>query len=97
MIVQDNPEQMRYELIDGETLLGIADYQRHGDTLVFPHTVIVAERRGEGLGDVLVQGALDSARQRGVTIEARCWFVEQFVATHPEYADLVATAATDGS
>ena len=92
MIVQDNPEQQRFELVDGDEVVGIADYRRQGDTLVIPHTEIQRHRRGQGLGEVLVQGALDATRAQGLRVEARCWFVEQFIATHPDYADLAVSA-----
>ncbi|HYF46983.1 MAG TPA: GNAT family N-acetyltransferase, partial [Acidimicrobiales bacterium] len=58
--------------------------------LVFPHTEIARERRGQGLGEVLVRGALDDVRERGEVIVPACWFVAEFVRDHPEYADLVA-------
>src|SRR5947209_11967172 len=38
--VQRNDEQSRYELlVDGE-LVGIADYQKRGNTVIIPHTEI---------------------------------------------------------
>jgi hypothetical protein len=36
------------------------------------------------------QGALDDARRRGWRIVPQCPFVAEFIAEHPEYADLVA-------
>jgi predicted GNAT family acetyltransferase len=59
--VRHNPERSRYEIhVDGE-LAGIADYRADGTVVTFPHTVIDPERRGQGLGAVLVRGALDDA------------------------------------
>jgi predicted GNAT family acetyltransferase len=88
--VRDNPEASRYELrVDGE-LVGVADYYRTGTRLVFPHTEISPTFRGQGLGAVLVQAALDEARASGHSIVPQCWYVAEFVAEHPEYGDLVA-------
>ncbi len=88
--VRDAAERTRYELlIDGE-LAGIADYQERDGALVMPHTEIAAARRGQGLGDVLVQGALDDVRARGQKVVPTCWFVREFVERHPEAADLLA-------
>ena len=54
--VRDVPEAGRYEIRDGEQLLGHADYQRDGDTVVFIHTEVdqdsgrVGPRRHAGAG-----------------------------------------------
>lgn len=83
-------DRSRYELlVDGE-LVGIADYRIDGDRIVFPHTEIDADRRGQGLGAVLVRGALDDVRGSGRQVVPTCWFVRQFIDAHDEYADLAA-------
>jgi predicted GNAT family acetyltransferase len=88
--VRKNESAGRYELhVDGE-LAGIADYSVDGDVVVFPHTEIDSSRRGQGLGAVLVQGALDDIRSQGKTIVPACWYVAQFVDEHPDYKDLLA-------
>jgi len=89
--VRHAADQRRYELWDGDELVGVADYRPGADgTLVFPHTEIAPDRRGRGLGDVLVRGALDDVRARGEVIVPACWFVADFVDANPEYRDLVA-------
>lgn len=80
----------RYELIEDGSVIGFADYEARGEALVFPHTVINPDRRGEGLGAVLVQGALDDVRPTGQKVVPECWYVGQFIDAHPEYADLLA-------
>jgi hypothetical protein len=91
--VRRNDADGRYELrVDGE-LVGIADFSVQGDSVLMPHTLIVADRRGHGLGDILVRGALDDIRSAGRTVIPACWFVAQFLDLHPEYASLRATAA----
>lgn len=88
--VQHNEAASRYEiLVDGE-LAGIADYTIRGDAVVFPHTEIDPSRRGEGLGAILVQGALDDVRPTGRKIVPSCWYVAQFVEENPSYEDLLA-------
>jgi hypothetical protein len=96
--VRDNPEKSRYELVEDGRLLGVADYRPMGSVLpggtpgptklAFPHTEIVPARRRQGLGAVLVQGALDDVRRKGATVVPMCWFVAEFMEEHPEYADL---------
>jgi uncharacterized protein len=87
--VRRNAERSRYEIIVDGRLVGIADYQNRGDTLVFPHTEIKPSMRNRGLGAELVRAALDDVRRSGRTVVPRCWYVAQFIDEHPEYADLV--------
>jgi uncharacterized protein len=90
LAVVDNPARSRYELRDHGRVVGFTQYHERDGAYVFPHTVIIERKRGEGRGAALVQGALDDARRRGWRIVPQCPFVAQFVAEHPEYADLVA-------
>jgi uncharacterized protein len=87
--VRDNPDRSRYELVEDDTVVGVADYRSIDGALVVPHTEIAAHRRGEGLGAVLVGGMLDDLRRTGRTVVPRCWYVAQFLEENPAYADLV--------
>ncbi|WP_091362537.1 GNAT family N-acetyltransferase [Geodermatophilus telluris] len=87
--VHDAPESERYEIRDGDRVLGLAAYQRHGEQVVFTHTEIDPDAEGSGLGGTLVRGALDDVRQRGGRVVARCSFVRGWIERHPEYGDLV--------
>jgi uncharacterized protein len=88
--VEHRSERSRYELLVDGTLVGVADYDELDDgVLVFPHTEIDRARRGQGLGAVLVQGALDDVRRRGKTVVPQCWYVAQFIREHPGYRDLL--------
>jgi len=90
MNVRNNTAKSRYELVENEQVIGLADYHVEGDTVVFPHTVISNGRRGGGLGAKLVSGALDDVRSSGRRVVAQCWYVAQFIDEHPEYQDLLA-------
>jgi uncharacterized protein len=87
--VQHNVGRSRYELLVDGRLTGIADYVRRDDVIVFSHTEILEAVRGNGLGAVLVQGALDDVRGTGRRIVPACWYVARFVDKHAEYGDLV--------
>ena len=88
--VRNNPEASRYELlVDGE-IAGFADYRINGDIVIFPHTVIEQERRGRGLGAILVEGALEDVRASGRRVVASCWFVAEFIDARSQYHDLLA-------
>jgi uncharacterized protein len=88
--VRDVPEADRYEIRDGEQLLGHADYRRQGDTVVFIHTEVDQNSDRSGLGSTLVRAALDDVRARGGSVVPQCSFVRGWIERHPEYADLVA-------
>jgi len=90
--VRRNDADGRYELeVDGE-LVGVADFVLRDEAVLMPHTEVRADRRGNGMGDLLVQGALDDIRAAGRTVIPACWFVAEYLDHHPEYADLKAAS-----
>ena len=88
--VRRNDADGRYELlVDGE-LAGIADFRLDEERVILPHTEIDPRRRGQGLGAILVQGALDDIRHAGRTVVPACWYVREYIDQHPEERDLLA-------
>ena len=90
--VRDNPEQSRYEIRDGDRVLGLAAYERRGETMVFTHTEVDPDAGEEGLGSKLVRAALDDVRSRGGSVVPQCPFVRGWIERHQDYADLVASS-----
>ena len=88
--VRKVPERSRYELVVDDEVLGIADYRVRDGFVLLPHTVIASAHRGQGLGDVLVEGVLADVRAEGKKAVPLCWFVADYVERHEEVADLVA-------
>lgn len=88
--IRRNDAERRYELLVDGQLAGIADFHLDGKTVVLPHTVIDPSRRGQGLGAVLVQGALDDIRVAGRTVVPACWYVREYLEEHPDQQDLLA-------
>ena len=87
--VEDNPTELRYELrVDGE-VGGEIRYRRQPGSVVLVHTEIEPSLEGQGLGAVLVRGALDDIRAHGARVIPFCPFVAAFIRRHPEYAELV--------
>lgn len=87
--VRNNTQDSRYELLVDDELAGVADYSILGDQVVMPHTEIEGRLRGQGLGAVLVRGALVDVRASGRTVVPHCWYVARFIDEHPEFGDLV--------
>ena len=90
--VRDVPEESRYEIRDGDHVLGVAAYERRGDTTVFTHTTVDPDAGQDGLGSTLVRAALDDVRSRGGSVVPQCPFVRGWIERHQDYADLVASS-----
>jgi len=91
--VKNNAESRSYDaFVDGE-IAGSIVYEQAGDRrVVFSHTFIEPRFRGHGVGNLLVRGALDDVRAKGLTLTNFCDFVGRFIDAHPEYADLLDAA-----
>ena len=89
--VTDVPDRSRYEIRDGDRLLGLAAYQRRGRQVVFTHTEVGDSEEHSGLGSRLVRSALDDVRSSGGTVVPLCPFVRGWIERHADYRDLVAT------
>ena len=86
--VHDNPQEHRFELeVDGETAYTV--YQKQGDTLVFVHTEVPPDERGQGVASVLIGGALQRVREAGQKVVPLCPFVDAYMTNHPEEQDLL--------
>ena len=90
--VTHHPDSHRYVVTDGDEAVGMLAYRpvgRPGVDLVDVYTTQISPtRRGQGLGEVLVRGALDDLRERGTAVKASCWYVADFLRDHAEYHDL---------
>ena len=66
---------LQYHLIDNSVL----DFYR---------TFVPDSLRGQGLAQKLVVAGLDFAQQNNYKVKASCWFVEKYLNSHSEYANL---------
>jgi len=85
--VRNNSAANRFE-IDTAAGMAVADYRRSADTLIIYHTEVPEAQRGRGIGETLVLGALEHIRDQNLKVVARCWFVGDVLARHPEYQSL---------
>ena len=91
MTPRDNTALSRFEL-DGPGATAVLNYKLADGVMTLLHTETPPAARGRGLASQLVQGALDNARSRGLTVVPVCSFVSAYLAKHPEYRDLVAAS-----
>ena len=71
----------------------VLEYSLSADRMLILHTRVPPELRGRGLAGKLVRAALDHARAQGLRVEPRCSYAAEWIARHPEYAELVAAGA----
>ena len=90
--VRHDPTANRFTLATdaGEAQL---DYEMEGTDIVFTHTVVPEEARGQGIGQRLVAGALETVRAEGWAVVPQCPFVAAYLREHPDQQDLLADRA----
>jgi uncharacterized protein len=86
--LHDNPTLCRFEA-DDDGVLAVANYRLADNLITFTHTEVPPQARGHGVASLLIAAALETARARGLKVVARCAFVRDFLAKHPEYHDLL--------
>lgn len=89
--LEHNVADTRFEIYIDDTLAGYADYAEREDTKTrdFHHTLTFPEFRGRGVAAQVVEYALNDSRAAGFSVIPTCWYVEQYISQHREYADLV--------
>lgn len=86
--VRNNTALSRFEL-DTADGIAVANYRLTPGTITFYHTEVPPQLRERGIASRLVQGALEQARAQGLKVVPRCAFVAHYIASHPEFSDLV--------
>jgi predicted GNAT family acetyltransferase len=81
--VVDNSAESRLEARVGDSV-GYLIYRIVGDRLVLVHTEVPPQLEGQGVGGALVTAGLDLARERGLTVVARCPFARSWLERHPD-------------
>jgi len=91
--VTNNQRRRRFEVRAGDRTATLT-YMVQGDRITLIHTEVPKELEGHGLGGKLAAFGLDYARENGLRVVPTCPFVAAYIKRHPQYADLVAPAAS---
>jgi predicted GNAT family acetyltransferase len=88
-------EEGRYTIaVDGQTV-GLADFADRGTQRVFYHTEIDPAYGGRGLATILVEEALNAARDDGKRVVPVCSMVVTVLKKHPEFDDITDPVTAD--
>lgn len=88
--VQENKSRSRFERSIATGATALACYRLDGETLEFFHTEVPAAYSGLGIATELARGTFDLLRQSHRKAVLTCPFMQHFLASNPEYADVVA-------
>lgn len=89
--VRANTERRRYELVDGDRVIGKAHWLAfeaapHSE-LIFFHTTVNEDYGGQGLAARLARFALEDTIAAGVSVVSVCTYFASYVRKHPEFLE----------
>lgn len=88
-VVQHLPDEQCYEFRQGNTR-AVLTYQHDDSRIVYDHTFVPVELRGQGIAEKLVRTALADARDAKLQVVPQCSYVAKFMERHDEFQDLLA-------
>lgn len=90
--VMHNEAESRFELTSAGNL-GLLEYLRDGNRIIFTHTEVPTRSRGQGHGAKLAAAALDYAAAHQLQVVPICSFIAHYIDEHPERRPLLGAAA----
>ena len=86
--VQQKVTSGRFE-IEQNGEVACLEYSLSGGVLGLRHTEVPKKLRGMRIASTLAETALRWARENNVKVDIVCPVVQEYIAKHPEYSDLV--------
>jgi len=74
-----------YELLDDGMSVGLLIYEKNPRQTGITHAMVREDRRGHGLGRILIASALDDLTATGTKITNYCSSVARFLDSNPDY------------
>ncbi|WP_375000039.1 GNAT family N-acetyltransferase [Aeromicrobium sp. CTD01-1L150] len=87
--VTDNPDASRFEITVDDTVAGWVDYREHEGEYALPHTRVLPEFEGRGIGSELIVQTLRTIAERQGSVLPFCPFIPKVLHDNPELIDLV--------
>lgn len=88
LLVLHNQAASRFET-SGGAVVALCEYRREGGRMIFTHTFVPPELRGQGVAERLVRPALEFARAERLQVVPACSYVAKFVERHAEFQMLL--------
>ncbi|MGO8769916.1 MAG: GNAT family N-acetyltransferase [Mycobacterium sp.] len=88
-------EARRYTIAVGRETVGLAEYTDRDNQRVYYHTEIDPAYGGRGLATILVEEALNAARDEGKRIVPACSMVVTVLKKHPEFDGITDPVTAD--
>lgn len=93
--ITHRPADRRFVLTEDGADLAHLEYVVRDGVWFITHTFTEPAARGRGLAAKVTRAALDAARAQQVAVRPVCPFVVDYVATHPEYQDVLVSARAE--
>lgn len=88
--VTAEPSRQRYELFDGDTMIGMLVYGLPDEVHVdIVHTEVDPEYGGQGLAGLLTEFAVKDIQVQGKRVVPHCPYVRNWLAKRPEFEAIV--------
>ena len=86
--VRNNEALHRFE-VDTAGEPAVLEYRQRNGRLLLLHTGVPASAQGKGVGNDLMEAAINHARASGLKVVPRCSFAAAWVRRHPDQGDVV--------
>ena len=84
------PEHFRSAAYDGETRVGVAEFDAQDERWVITHTEVDPAYGGQGIARRLIEVLIEAARSDGAKIVPVCSYAEKMMRGKEEYTDVLA-------
>lgn len=84
------PEHFRSAAYDGETRVGVAEFDAQDERWVITHTEVDPAYGGQGIARKLIEALIEAARSDGAKIVPVCSYAEKMMRGKEEYTDVLA-------
>jgi uncharacterized protein len=86
--VKNNASAKRFEA-EVAGFLAFIEYNLAAGSLTLVHTEVPSALEGQGVGSIVVNAALNYAKEQGLKVVPQCPFVGSYIKRHQEYENLV--------